>query len=303
MPFVDYARGDGRAVGPDQPDGWTPILIDDSTDWVEGYRGLFGLDTHDRLGGERAPAGPKYTRRGTVRQTWNDPLGFAGLDKVAPPHLAPAALEGRIAELQAEQATVAGDIEKASAELPGRTEVTAALATSGALDALHTAAAADLTEREHALAALRARHAALGDAIEASSASLVRLRAGELGDPHAHLHHVQRPTDKREIAHGRIVEFWSAISVGLVLLATVVPFYLGFVPLWGALLIGVGGYLVIESVLRRRMQLVLVRLTLVLAVIAAIALVYHYLGLLIVAAVVGLALTIVADNLRELRRP
>ena len=74
-------------------------------------------------------------------------------------------------------------------------------------------------------------------------------------------------------------------------------------PLWGALLIGVGGYLVIESVLRRRMQLVLVRLTLVLAVIAAIALVYHYLGLLIVAAVVGLALTIVADNLRELRRP
>jgi len=56
-------------------------------------------------------------------------------------------------------------------------------------------------------------------------------------------------------------------------------------------------------VLRRRMQLVLVRLTLVLAVIAAIALVYHYLGLLIVAAVVGLALTIVADNLRELRRP
>jgi hypothetical protein len=303
VPFVDYARGDGRAVGPDQQDGWTPILIDDSTDWVEGYRGLFGLDTHDRLGGERAPAGPKYTRRGTVRQTWNDPLGFAGLDKVAPPHLAPAALEGRIAELQAEQATVAGDIEKASAELPGRTEVTAALATSGALDALHTAAAADLTEREHALAALRARHAALGDAIEASSASLVRLRAGELGDPHAHLHHVQRPTDKREIAHGRIVEFWSAISVGLVLLATVVPFYLGFVPLWGALLIGVGGYLVIESVLRRRMQLVLVRLTLVLAVIAAIALVYHYLGLLIVAAVVGLALTIVADNLRELRRP
>ena len=49
-------------VGPGaDADQWTPILIDDDTDWVDGYRGLFGLDTHDRLGGERAPAGPKYT--------------------------------------------------------------------------------------------------------------------------------------------------------------------------------------------------------------------------------------------------
>ena len=84
VPFIDYARGDGRAVGPGGTDEWTPVLIDDSVPWVDGYRGLFGLDTYDRFAGERAPAGPKYTRSGTVRQTWNDPLGFAGLDKVAP---------------------------------------------------------------------------------------------------------------------------------------------------------------------------------------------------------------------------
>ena len=58
-------------------------------DWVDGYRGLFGLDTHDRFAGERAPAGPKYKRTGTVRQSWNDPLGFAGLDKSAPPFRRP----------------------------------------------------------------------------------------------------------------------------------------------------------------------------------------------------------------------
>ena len=303
VPFIDYGRGDGRSVGPDQPDGWTPVLIGDDTDWVDGYRGLFGLDTHDRLGGERAPAGPKYTRRGTVRQSWNDPLGFAGLDKVAPPHLAPAALEQRIAELRIQQTTLEADIEKTAADLPGRTEEVAALASSGALSALHEAAAANLAESESELAGLRARHAALGDAIEAGAQALARLRAGELGDPQAHLHHVQRPTDKREIAHGRIVELWSAISIGVVLLATVVPFYLGLVPIWGALLIGLGGYLIIESVLRRRLQLLLVRITLVLALISAAALVYHYLGLIIVLAVVGLAVQVFADNLRELRRP
>ena len=37
--------------------------LDDDA-WVDGYRGLFGLDTYDRFAGERAPAGPKYTRVG-----------------------------------------------------------------------------------------------------------------------------------------------------------------------------------------------------------------------------------------------
>ena len=66
-----------------------------TTDWVVGYRGLFGLDTHDRFAGERAPAGPRYTRAGTVRQSWNDPLGFAGLGKTAPPFRQPAEIEQR----------------------------------------------------------------------------------------------------------------------------------------------------------------------------------------------------------------
>ena len=79
VPFVDYARGDGVSVGPGQPNGWTPILIDDATAWVTGYDGLFGLDTKDRLAGERAPAGPKWARDGRPRQSWIDPIAFAGL--------------------------------------------------------------------------------------------------------------------------------------------------------------------------------------------------------------------------------
>ena len=77
IPFVDYARGDGRTIGPGQDEPWTPLLIADADGWVDGYRGLWGLDTWDPLGGERAPSGPKYNRDGTVRQSWRDP--WAGL--------------------------------------------------------------------------------------------------------------------------------------------------------------------------------------------------------------------------------
>lgn len=81
VPFVDYARGDGRRVGPGE---WTSRLIDDATPWVRDFRGLWGLDTEDPFGGERAPAGPRYERDGTVRAAWNDPVGWSGLLKVAP---------------------------------------------------------------------------------------------------------------------------------------------------------------------------------------------------------------------------
>ncbi|HLI00768.1 MAG TPA: hypothetical protein VKV06_08275, partial [Acidimicrobiales bacterium] len=84
IPFVDYCRGDGETAGPGQPQPWQAHLIDDDTAWVHDYRGLWGLDTDDRFGGERAPAGPRYERQGSVRRAWSDPLGWAGLLDVTP---------------------------------------------------------------------------------------------------------------------------------------------------------------------------------------------------------------------------
>ena len=34
IPFVDYARGDGIAIGPGHDASWSPVLIDDDTPWV-----------------------------------------------------------------------------------------------------------------------------------------------------------------------------------------------------------------------------------------------------------------------------
>ncbi|MFO7533509.1 MAG: hypothetical protein R6W93_13695 [Candidatus Limnocylindrales bacterium] len=299
VPFVDYARGDGVAIGPGQVNSWSPVLIDDAIDWVDGYRGLFGLDTHDRFAGERAPAGPKYTRSGTVRQSWNDPLGFAGLDKVAPPHRQPELIAERILELETQASAVAAEAARLSQALPGLELEVRSLAESGSTRALHETRAAELEAGEAELAALRARGASIRDAIGALRGELTDLEAGDLGDPQGHLRHPHRPVPPEETRYNVLVEIWSAVSVGVLLLVVAGLVFVRLVPWWGALLVGLVGYILIESALRRRLTRLLLRSVLILAVVGALILVVDFALELVLLAVVGLALVVVLDNVRE----
>ena len=181
IPFIDYARGDGLTVGPGGDVGWTPILVDDTTGWIDGFRGLWGLDTRDRFAGERAPAGPKYTRTATARQSWNDPLGFLGLDKSAPPSRVPAVLRDRIAALEAEREATgveadvkAVEVRRAAAALPVRNAETEAV-TGPTKDELA------LRVAESDLASLRAKAASLADALDARKERPGGRRSGRTG--------------------------------------------------------------------------------------------------------------------------
>lgn len=302
VPFIDYARGDGRVVGPGGDAGWDVALIDDSVDWVDGYRGLFGLDTFDRFAGERAPAGPKYTRAGTVRQSWNDPLGFAGLDKVAPPSRQPTHLQARIDTLVGELVTTDESIHELTGRLPGLELEVRALAVDGALSRSHQERATELAAVEHELAQARARRADLSDAIGASRAELMRLESGDAGDPQAHLHHVMRPVPHEDTRYGILVELWSAISVSIMLLLIVALIWLHLVPWWGALLIGVVGYALIEAALRRRFTQLVLRATLLLAVVGAAVVLWELRLQAVLVGIIGVAILIFADNIRELIR-
>ncbi len=301
IPFIDYARGDGLVIGPGGDVSWTPIVVDGTTGWIDGFRGLWGLDTRDRFAGERAPAGPKYTRSATARQSWNDPLGFLGLDKSPPPHRVPAALRERIATLEAERVANgnqadarAVDVRRAFAALPVRNAETEA-ETGPTKDELA------LRVAESELAALRFRDATLADDLEEAHAALARAEGGQAGDPRAHLRHDHRPQPREEQEYGRIVEFWSAVSAGVLLIVLVVLLYLELVPIWGALLLTIGGYVALEAAFRRRLVQFVLRLTLLLAILGAIALGIAFLPLLIVAAIAGVALLAIIDNVRELR--
>ncbi len=297
--FVDYARGDGAAIGPGTDREWSPVLISDEDAWVDGYRGLFGLDTHDRFGGERSPAGPKYTRSGSQRLSWYDPLGFAGLDKTDPPFEWPETLAARETELRVQAAEVDAAIKDKTDTLPGLALEVQALGFDGGMLQIHRERKSALAVGELELRGLRAQRAALDDQIAATHRERARIEAGDLGDPRAHLTHPHRPVPADDIRHGFIVEIWSAISAGVLLVAIASLVWLSIVPWWTAILAALGGYIVIESAFRRHLTQLTLRVVLILALIAIALIVWNYIAQVILLGMLGLAIFVLIDNLRE----
>ena len=70
---------------------------------------------------------------------------------------------------------------------------------------------------------------------------------------------------------------------------------------WLALGLALACYAVLEASFRRRLTLLTLRVELVLAMVSAAILVWEGLFLIVIAAVAGLALVVVLDNVRELR--
>jgi hypothetical protein len=235
LPFIDYHRGDGPGVGPGEARGWCPVLIDDQTPWVRDYRGLWGLDTGDPFGGERAPAGPRYERDGSVRLSWSDPVGWAALDKEAPSPLAEQqAVEGRIAEVDAELAAVTAELDDRSGELRRARAGIRALSGTGARR--DPAALAGL---ETSLRQARARRQALAEEREALVRAAVHGLPRE--DPHAHLRRRARPNVDPARTRTRVLRIWSAVSAAFLLTGL----GLAILGQFGALLPAVGGLAVV----------------------------------------------------------
>jgi hypothetical protein len=302
VPFVDYARGDGLTVGPGQEVEWSPIIISDATPWVDGYRGLWGLDTGDRLAGERAPAGPKYTRTGSVRQSWNDPLGFVGLASAATPAETREELVARIATLEAERAAVIEEADALSAVLPGMGIEVRALAGTSGVQAYLERRALEVKASEARLASLRSSSAELKAAIAAARGFLVRYDAGYRGDPRSHLSHAAVP-ERPDTTNRRVfAETWAALSVGVLVLALAVILWFRLLPIAPTILLLVIGYLAIESFAQRRVETLLLRITVILAAIASILLAFHYLRELLLVGLGALGLFILVDNTGEILR-
>ena len=300
VPFIDYARGDGAAIGPGG-EPWRLVPIGEDVPWVARYRGLFGLDTYDRFAGERAPAGPKFRRDGSVRQSWHDPLGWAGLAKEAPPSRAPAALRAHVARLRSEADDLRAEERTLAQRLPGLQLELEGLRHGVAPPRVRAETAAAVARGERELAEARRTLAALDDRIEAACAELERVEAGDFGAPDEHLRSPYRPVPAEVRRYGLVVELWSALGVSALLLAVVAIVFLTEFGAWTATLLALGAYVVLESVFRRRLFRLLHWATLALALVAAGILVFELWPQLLVAVVVGVAMLTIADNVRELR--
>ena len=186
-PVHRLRRGDGLSVGPGTERAWTAVAIDDETPWVRDYRGLWGYDTRDPFGGERAPAGPRYERDGSTRLAWDRPVAWAGLGKVSPtPSDESAALQRRAGEveleLRAAQVRLADEVDR----LRSLHEGMRALAAEGA------PAPASYVAAQTAVAASRDEIARLSTEQQAVANALVTPLPPE--PVHAHLRHRALPT-------------------------------------------------------------------------------------------------------------
>lgn len=301
IPFVDYARGDGQALGPGTENPWgEPQLLDPTPPWVLYYRGLWGLYTRDRFSGENAPAGPMYERDGAVRKSWYDPLGWAGLDKVPPPDEAlPLVLQRRTA-LEARRMALAQEIEAMSKRLVGLGVEARAMRDRPHMEATYQQHAETLEQVSAELDGLREEYAADKALLEALDLHAARLRAGQQGPARAHIKRPLRPLSEQSLRFGRFAEVWAAVSIGLLLLAFVslalfAPQFL----IWGLVAL-LAVFFFIEASFRRQLPRLVSSFTIALAVVAALVLLYEFFWSVVVGAVLITGAYLMWENLREL---
>ena len=94
-------------------------------------------------------------------------------------------------------------------------------------------------------------------------------------------------------------ETWAALSVGVLVLALAVILWFRLLPIAPTILLLVIGYLAIESFAQRRVETLLLRITVILAAIASILLAFHYLRELLL---VGLGRARAVHPRRQRRR-
>lgn len=289
LPFIDYRRGDGPAIGPGTGSTWTPVVIDDDTPWVAEYRGLWGYDTRDPFGGERAPAGPRYERNGSIRPAWDRPAAWAGLDKVPPTRTdEELALHSRArdidVELKAAQARLADGIGRLRSVHEGKR----ALAVDGSPTTAAYAAAQEVVD------ATRNEIAGLVAEQQAVSKALVTPLPPE--PVHAHLRHRALPDQDADRPTRWTLRFWASISVSVLLLAVAALIMygtaLGISGLIGILVIIAG----IEALIRGRILVFLASLVIIIVIVTGIYLALTNIKVAIAGALVFAAVALLISN-------
>lgn len=291
IPYIDYARGDGTSIGPEQEFEWDVVVIDDETPWVRDYRGLWGHDTRDRLGGERGPAGPRYERTAAVRASWGDPVGWAGLGKAAPnPRAELALVESRIeaidlqlSRLDAENTQGRLVVAEAAAGLaPNAPEVRALEDQERDLVASRMAAVRLRDERERMERAVR-------DGIPAAG-------------PHAHLSHRRLPLSASERGRARLLGAWSVISTPLILLLVASLFLPQSFSRPAMAIVMLVVILAVEAFARGYFLAFFVRLLIVFAIANLVVAYLNNWQFVTMCVFAGLAVIVLIVNIRDARR-
>lgn len=300
--FVDFARGDGLAIGPGGDAPWAePRLVGDDQPWVRDFRGLWGLYAQDPFGGEDAPSGPRFERDGRVRRSWADPVGWAGLDKLAPPPMLPALRERWLDARREELAELHGRIAHQVELLRGLSLEMQALVAGGGARAHYRRRERELGAASAELGRWRRRASELAAVLHQVEEQGAALEDPRSVPPGAHLGRRLRPVDPAELKRNKVAETWAALSLGLLLLGMVALLLLQPRALLPGALALLAAFAVFEAISRQALGQLVRGATLLLAWLGAGLLVVEYITPVLVALVLALGAWLLLDNLRELR--
>lgn len=305
IPFVDYARGDGLSIGAGQAKTWAePVLLDPIPDWALNYRGLWGLYARDPVAGENAPAGPLYNRDGSFRKSWHSPLAWAGLDKLPPSDHDLMLTQARWAELERHTTELSQHIESKQATLVSMGLDAAAMHGRPYFRTRHSELNKAIAALSDEIATLRAQRADEMRLAEALRARAARIQRGERDSLRAHIKHAHTPSVEPEAQRqmSRFVEAWSALSIGLLMLGfvLVLAFARQYTLFWMTAM--VAAIVFIEAGFRRQFTQVMVSLSVGLAVVCALVLVFNFFWTLAVLGIIVAGLYIMWENAREVFR-
>jgi hypothetical protein len=304
IPFVDYGRGDGLSVGPDQDREWNhPRLMQDPVpSWVSGYRGLWGLYTRDPFEGEDAPAGPMYDRDMSISREWYDPVGWAGLDKVPTRAEELADILEQRSEIEARRDGLRAEVLQKSRGLRRlgiAAEATRDRSHLRELQEVQTGRIAELSKEVEELRKELSTDEFLSEALDDHAN---RLRNGERPPASAHIARAARPLPESEARTGRVAQLWASISVAVVLLMLTGILVYERQHLLFVLVFAIAVLAFVEAGFRKRLGRFLVSVNIGLSVVGAFVLLDQFFWQIIVLSVLAVGLYILWENLRELGR-
>lgn len=255
VPFVDIATGNGREVAE-----WDLRVMSPDWCWLEDFRGLWGLDTHDPLGGERGPSGPKFQRNGDVRVSWADPVGFAGLHGTPPPDPLDDEFDDDHDQANSDERSEAQRLDRALDDLDDQIRRRTRLLPL----ANRVANSTEIQEESKRLSELLQQRSELED---------LRRRAGTAEEPfdvRAHLVQPAVPMAPPK-ATGWLLAVWAAISIPMVLLSIAAVLVFESLSVAGITVAVAAGVLLLEQLVRRRYQAAF-RLVVMYAIVVAFSL-------------------------------
>ncbi len=301
VPFVDYARGDGLSIGEDSQVAWDdPVVLNPVPDWVTNYRGLWGFYAHDPFAGENAPSGMKYNRNGEVRRAWYDPLGWAGLHKVPPPNQQLPMITRRKLDLDTENQALRLQMTEKQNQLSILDIETNAIRGLPYLISTYNQHQAQMTalseEVQNLCKKMTWNETMIGTLTEYED----RLKMGLKESPRAHLNRPLIPEPESALRLGWLAEIWSALSIGLMLIASVALALFAREYLYFGLLSIMVSIVFLEAGFRRKLSNLINTLAILLAVICMLILLYEYFWIMLLTVVVIASIYILWQNIREM---